>query len=549
MYKRSRKQGVIPSDSLLSTFKAPGNELRCELVAGLLEQHPDGPLTTYPSDLKIMATPCEPTVIAAAPAAGVVPGRGPMRMPRRQRWVPTGILAKKDEVIVPVAPPPQYQKKVVVEVQDEPEEEEAFLPEGTPLLTVAGVELPESAVGPALEFLEFCAAFYKPLGMKKAEAEKALHEAVKGCNLKKGNQCQVVQVHVRLLSVILYETDEPKHIAVGVKSKNSWLEVLKNYLFKKAHPNVKSAQVKDTEGEESVTKETEAECSSKASPSLSDSVASPSNSTSSPVQESLLKLVKSLESGADGYESLAVEEKLQLLNLLCNDVLSTAVLRGHIERVMSEYDENRREERERSRAAKKKAKLDQEKQKESMLTGGKSNGAQTLEQESEKMAKLRSDTLRSSTSEPSTSKEPGSEETLRSDAVKTEAVLWENGSRALWKLKGGNDRTALALQDLRYVEGIPKEKWTVYSDKDKEVLATYLNQKKNGRRRASKRYKLKTLESHPMSSVDAGTDAMETDKADIKQDLDADRNITSTSSDDSGSDQESEAEAEAEPEE
>lgn len=56
------------------------------------------------------------------------------------------------------------QKKVVVEVQEEPEEEEVFLPEGTPLLTVAGVELPESAVGPALEFLEFCAAFYKVSG-------------------------------------------------------------------------------------------------------------------------------------------------------------------------------------------------------------------------------------------------------------------------------------------------------------------------------------------------------------------------------------------------
>ena len=39
-------------------------------------------------------------------------------------------------------------------------------------------------------------------------------------------------------------------------------------------------------------------------------------------------------------------------------------------------------------------------------------------------------------------------ETIRSDAVKTEAVLWENGSRALWKLKGGNDRTALALQGM-----------------------------------------------------------------------------------------------------
>lgn len=49
----------------------------------------------------------------------------------------------------------------------------------------------------------------QPLGMKKIEAEKALVEAVKGCNLKRGGQCHIVQVHVRLLSVILYETDEP----------------------------------------------------------------------------------------------------------------------------------------------------------------------------------------------------------------------------------------------------------------------------------------------------------------------------------------------------
>lgn len=67
------------------------------------------PLKIYPSDLKIMASPCEPPVNVAAPAPGVVPGRGPMRMPRRQRWVPTGILAKRDEVVLPVAPPPQYQ--------------------------------------------------------------------------------------------------------------------------------------------------------------------------------------------------------------------------------------------------------------------------------------------------------------------------------------------------------------------------------------------------------------------------------------------------------
>lgn len=84
--------------------------------------------------------------------------------------------------------------------------------------------------------------------------------------------------------------------------------------------------MKDTEVEEGITKEAEAECSSKPSPPLSESVASPSNgvSTLSPLQESMLKFATALESGADGYQSLAVEEKLQLLNLLCNDVLSTA---------------------------------------------------------------------------------------------------------------------------------------------------------------------------------------------------------------------------------
>ena len=88
----------------------------------------------------------------------------------------------------------------------------------------------------------------------------------------------------------------------------------------------------------------------------------------------------------------------------------------------------------------------------------------------------------------------------------------------------------------------------MYSQKDKEVLAVYLNQKKNGRRRASKRYKLKTLEIHPMSLVDAGTDATKvpSDKASMKQDLtlDGDRNASSSASDDSGSDQESEPEPE-----
>lgn len=87
--------------------------------------------------------------------------------------------------------------------------------------------------------------------------------------------------------------------------------------------------MKDTEAEEGLAKEAEAkeaeaECSLKASSPQLESVASPSNSTLSPAEEIMLKFATALESGADGYQSLAVEEKLQLLNLLCNDVLSSA---------------------------------------------------------------------------------------------------------------------------------------------------------------------------------------------------------------------------------
>lgn len=52
-------------------------------------------------------------------------------------------------------------------------------------------------------------------------------------------------------------------------------------------------------------------------------------------------------------------------------------------------------------------KLDLENLKESLLTGGKSEGAQTLKQQSENMLKLRSNVLKGSTAETSISKGPG----------------------------------------------------------------------------------------------------------------------------------------------
>jgi len=49
-----------------------------------------------------------------------------------------------------------------VEVQEELSvEEKIVLPTGSLLITVGGIEIPQNAVGPALQLLEFCCAFSK----------------------------------------------------------------------------------------------------------------------------------------------------------------------------------------------------------------------------------------------------------------------------------------------------------------------------------------------------------------------------------------------------
>lgn len=110
-------------------------------------------------------------------------------------------------------------------------------------------------------------------------------------------------------------------MSFGAKSKNSWLEVLRKYLHKKVNPLLKGA-----DGEEIEPKDADADdvMDSKSPPLVVDSVASPSISTSYPFQESIHKFISALDLGAEGYDALAIEEKLLILNILSNDALSTA---------------------------------------------------------------------------------------------------------------------------------------------------------------------------------------------------------------------------------
>ena len=103
------------------------------------------------------------------------------------------------------------------------------------------------------------------------------------------------------------------------------------------------------------------------------------------------------------------------------------------------------------------------------------------------------------------------------------------------------------MSDVTNIDGVFKDKWSVYLAPDEKVVDAYLAQKKNGthRRKPRKQYQLKTAEDSLVAPDDASAEPMDTsaDKEDTKAlASDGDMRVSSSSSDDSGSDQESEPE-------
>lgn len=131
------------------------------------------------------------------------------------------------------------------------------------------------------------------------------------------------------------------------EGKTSWLTVLKNYLdeIKQPRPKLerKAIYIPSSTAASTVLSNIIVNAITttftQQSPSPPDAVASSSNAPPSdavassyvpppvpiftPFQESVHRYATALEDGANGYLSLAVEEKLQLLNMLCNDALNT----------------------------------------------------------------------------------------------------------------------------------------------------------------------------------------------------------------------------------
>ncbi|KAM7278630.1 hypothetical protein ACFE04_005764 [Oxalis oulophora] len=333
-------------------------------------------------------------------------------------------IAELDEVNGTSLTKCKRKRKLNVEViNTEPELE---MPKGTSIATIAGVELNPEEIGEALQLIEFCAAFGEVLGLEKGHAESIIQELAHGRRRKCGQDSSVlVQIHIQLLTMI--------HNDMGIKSpslsdgtdKNSWLQALAEL--------------------------------------ASESQNFPSNW---------------FDKGTAGYEELNVCEKLKLLNFLCDEALSTSELRLCIAKKHVKFNESEKDVRSKISAAREKVKELEKKLKIELTQAlNDQNGASDIADENQTgidQLKVEVDRARAERLEAEGAQQ--SKGTQRSDALRTEPILLDDNGCVFWKLKGYSEEPALLVQDFGAWDSFaPHEKWSAYSEEQKQDILKYLS--------------------------------------------------------------------------
>ncbi|XP_031255872.1 uncharacterized protein LOC116113852 isoform X1 [Pistacia vera] len=323
-------------------------------------------------------------------------------------------------------------KKSATELQNQKFAADIQLPKGASLTTVAGIELDSEDVGHALQFLEFCAAFGKVLGLKKGQAECIVKELICGRSRRHGQYFPIVQIHIKLLSLILKDMGEESPSLSSTSRKNSWLQALRK-------------------------------CVSESKCVLNDI---PSDC---------------FGDGDDGYDKLDNLKKLKLLNFLCDEALGTRSLRSWIDDQNSKYVEKAKATRENVVAAKDKEKrLKQKLQDEVAKAVIAKHGAPLSISEHEAIVSEIKSEAAQAHSEMLEAMGMVPQKRQRSDAVRTEPILLEDGScatRAFWKLKGYSGEQHILLQDLKgALDAVSlNEKWFTYDVDQKPEIEKYIS--------------------------------------------------------------------------
>lgn len=340
--------------------------------------------------------------------------------------------------------------------KDKNEMDEIILPQGKPMQLIAGIEFSSNDVGSALQFLEFCSAFEQVLDLKKGQPESILRELMRGRIGRRGLYSSVVQFHVKLLSLIGEDVGEQCEISHSVSDENSWLQVFKRLVMNKSH------SIKE------------------------DSLPSSSNLPADEQQKLRLEIRQldnfidvSLKGKAEGYDALDPNIKLKLLNILCDECLSTGCLRNSIESANTQFIASKKDYKEEITAAKEKAKEAQQKMRDEVariLLASKDGPSLTIDGHEQLISKVKLETEKAQAAKLDVLEAASRMKRQRCDAIRSVPIVRDKNGRAYWRLKGGSDRSVVLLQDTSSWENLAgQDAWYTYNEEDETILAKYIS--------------------------------------------------------------------------
>ncbi|CAI9758388.1 unnamed protein product [Fraxinus pennsylvanica] len=295
------------------------------------------------------------------------------------------------------------------------------LPQGTELTTVGGIDVQPEDIGNALQFLEFCATFGKILEVKEWQPGLVLQDILHGRTGRRGKFSLSVQFHIQLLSLILEEEGEECTTLSPTDGKNSWFHTLKKCFSESK--SVQKTQVLD-----------------------------------------------SLNKAAD-YETLNASEKLELLKLLCDELLETAKIRSWIDEQNLIFSEKKKEAKMKVLAAKDKEKSLKQKMRDDIAKAiiAKHGAPLSISEHEAILSKIKSEAAHAH-AKVLESQGMFSKKHQVSATVRIEPIFIAPNGHAYWRLS--SSKSDILHQDIGRVEDplTLDEKWFALDDEEKEAV-------------------------------------------------------------------------------
>ncbi|XWS36036.1 hypothetical protein CRYUN_Cryun20dG0048000 [Craigia yunnanensis] len=321
---------------------------------------------------------------------------------------------------------PWTEKKLRAQLFDKKFDMDIQLPQGTSLITVAGIDLPPKDVGHALQFLEFCAAFGQVLDMKKGQAESVIREIMRGRGKCRLQYSPVVQIHTQLLSIIQKDMGK-KFPSLRASDNGSWFRALGQFV-------------------------SEFQCALEVPSDFYDN-------------------------GVDAYNMLDSSIKLKVLNFLCDEALCTITLRSWIDKQNSKFVDREKEEKEKILVARDKDEVAKAIIEKSSAPLSVSEHETLISQIKREAAQAHADVLQAM----------APKKRQRSDAVRTTPIVLDVNGHAFWRLRGYTSEKYILLQDIGTFDPVaPDEKWFVYDVEQKPDVEKYISSMRTKRIRIQK---------------------------------------------------------------